>query len=553
MPKQMRDMNFQAVERTFASAGALAQHQALPSRRKPLRLPTFPAIERTGVKAFNMTNSTTMGSTTLNTDARYYAFFRTPSLPLWESVPTLNTNGYGMARRANLGAQGGGFAAPNEVGESQDLTNYFQTDYTYEPISVGDTSLAGAMLPYAIDDNKNVWFYAPNCTGNGIFPNNVGQQVGIRFKTDNALGPLGAWVCQIETLNSWTTSDTQTYNIPLGYGALNTHIEGYTSVNCIWWRPLSLTCTTTTSVQTTVNITDIYCGIATTGSTFSSTVVLNSPPPSFLMPKVYVPREFDQAPALWQDTRCTAACVLFQNVTAVLYKEGTAKACRLLATDFNAGYSTSTLPTNFGLAYGATRPELKYNGQLARGFYTFAGPDQASSNFRDWTVGSTTSGTDFQRIPFRLDAFAYVNFIELADVQSVANSGTVLSLTTDFHIEFRSTSTLWDVAVTRTSLETWHRAQVALSAMPCFFENLTHMEEVANIAARLAGFALGPQGKVALSVGRAVGPPIARAAFMVGKKAWKAVMGPKQEKKTKKNGPPKPQPKKQAKAKGGKK
>ncbi len=49
-----------------------------------------------------------------------------------------------------------------------------------------------------------------------------------------------------------------------------------------------------------------------------------------------------------------------------------------------------------------------------------------------------------------------------------------LACTVDWHIEFRTTSTLFQIGLCTLTLETMHQAQVALAAVGYFFENFNH-------------------------------------------------------------------------------
>jgi len=527
--KPMGGNGYSAIERTITSAPQLAQQQALPGKRRPLRLPTYPAIERTAVKAFNSTTTSTFGTSAVG-DGKYFALFRSPTNYLWESTSGNSPQaGFSVYRTNNLSSTGTGSAVPLAPGESLDLSNLFPSDQVYPQGSFGDTSFMHSPCPMAIDDLNRVWFYSPNCDG-------VQNNFGVRLKTNGAVGPVGSYLLNVEYCTNWSTTDTRTMSLTMGIPSADTTvIEGYSSINGIWFRPTNLICTAAASASSVRSITNIHCGFCNSGSSFSG-VAPGGVSGTFLIPKIVAPKELMAAPTLFEDTRATAIGVLFSNVTANLYKEGTAKACRVLANEFVVGGGPTTLQSNFDSLYTSTRPELKYNGPLAKGLYTFTPPDTESSIFRDYTTQLSNNNLFDIPPPFRLDSFAYVSFIQFVDTQSAGgtNNGTVMNITGDLHIEFRSASTLWDVAVTRTPLEVWHKSQLALAAMPLFYENLTHMEDVARIAGRLAGWAAGPQGRVAMQVGRVVAPQVVKAAYALGKAAVNRVSKP----------PPKPsQPK----------
>lgn len=490
-----------------ASASRLAQVQAVPHDFPPHRLPTYPAIERTSTLKFTYNATTVVPATS----SRYAMLIRAPVSQLWLSS---------VARAAPKGAQyynnsGLNIALPSNTGESVDLSSIFKGDTSYS-LNTVDTAIM-ANYPYAVDRNNDVWFYAPA----------NGTQFGMRLVMSPGV-TTGNWGFVFDYSPDLTLQSTTT--VIIGSGATGNNIQGFSSTAAGWLRLRSISCGASAGANST--ITQVWVGISTEG-TFAPANGANLTP--FWEPAA-VPSELNRAPMVYSNTRATAVAALFQNVTAVLNKEGTVTAGRFPVPETGA-FSGAFLATGFDSQQATLAAEERYFGMLEKGFYMFARPDELSSDFFDWTDTATTS-----KAVVRMDAAAYYYIVKFTDLAGTTGNESNLAITMDTHVEFRNTTALWPTEVSRTPLEEWHRAQVALAAIPCFYENFIHISEIAALARAAAQWAT----PIVMPYAKTAGKKLIAAAANA---AYKKLNAPKQQRKSDNgNGKGKNKPKPPAKA-----
>jgi hypothetical protein len=178
------------------------------------------------------------------------------------------------------------------------------------------------------------------------------------------------------------------------------------------------------------------------------------------------------------DTRTTASAVLLTNVTKVLNKEGTVLAGRLL--------NRHTEAWNFDSArLSQLHPAEKAMLPLETGFYTYAPPSTDMATFFDYTMTLTGDYAEInstERYPvFRLDNTAYANCFILADSDAATPSS--FAVNTDWHIEFRNNSTLFQIGMSAITLEAFHQAILNLVSHGFFFSNGKHKGLISKIIA----------------------------------------------------------------------
>jgi len=172
------------------------------------------------------------------------------------------------------------------------------------------------------------------------------------------------------------------------------------------------------------------------------------------------PVEFVNSQIPWSSVRTTAVAVLGTNVTQVLNKNGTILAGRLNPNLVNAWEATTQTVAGLHPAEKAYLP-------LETGFYTYCPPSTDLAFFADCTL-NTSVGAPNAPI-FNLDNDALYNKLFLA---TTVNSQ--LAITTSWHIEFRTTSSLFQVGLSAMTLESLHAAQLVLAENGFFFENPEH-------------------------------------------------------------------------------
>ncbi len=180
------------------------------------------------------------------------------------------------------------------------------------------------------------------------------------------------------------------------------------------------------------------------------------------------PTEFSNSALPWFSTRTTAAAMLCTNVTQVLNKGGTALGGRISPNVYNPFNTMQSV-------VAALHPAEKAFLALETGAYTYVPPSTDMVNFWDYTMPVTAGAATFPI--YRLDNDSLVNLLFL----STTATAEIFALTTDVHVEFRTSSTLFDIGLSAVTLETLHQAQLVLAQAGFFFENPTHSKVLSQI------------------------------------------------------------------------
>jgi len=242
----------------------------------------------------------------------------------------------------------------------------------------------------------------------------------------------------------------------------------------------------------------MYCtaGTAVVNPAFGPTGLLTVSPgvTTSLYPGVY-PSELINSQLPWASTRLTAAACLFTNVSQVLYKSGTVLAGRVSPTAVN--------PWLVDQAYvNSLHPAEKAWLPLETGLYTYVPPSTDMASFWDYTIN-----VDGYKPVYRLDNDALVNVAFLTP----GSVGEVMAVTTSWHMEFRTSSALFQIALCGMPIETLHSAQLALAAAGYFFENPEHTGILSKLIAgvkKVTPYAIG-----ALSAFHPIAGGVAQAAW----------------------------------------
>ena len=161
------------------------------------------------------------------------------------------------------------------------------------------------------------------------------------------------------------------------------------------------------------------------------------------------PPQLAVSKAQFVDTRVTALAVKVINTTKVLNKEGTVNAARLdlrqVASDQVWALADSV--------FAGVHPSMRYFGALEHGLYSYFQPTAEAASFSNCLLADTS--------------FIVMDLAALPVVQAAVftdpDSGTNLAAAVDWHIEFRTTSTLFPIATCTSPIEQYHRAAIAVS------------------------------------------------------------------------------------------
>lgn len=487
-------MPYAKVRGATTALDVLAKTVAIPRDNRPIRLPTYPALERTAVLSFTDTLTLPVPA---GGDA--YAFLaRDPVCPLWAQC------------YADAGAVGN-YSTPTAYSVFRGLVT--EDDPYTIPANTGPVSLPITGGYYAVGFASD----SLGRDGQGA----VTRIPMIRYEGQYYMLPV-ADNLGFEILSTAATFTGATYSIAYDYiknGTVETNsFEGACTVVVSGTRAFATHAfASDTGLNCPIRVTSVLltitganavviksCGVGfTTQSTVSTSQSPLSSPTELSDYCVYpVTRVPERAVTTypWRSTRSTAVGCLFTNVTAVLNKEGTIEAGRCLLETFNP-FKVADYEEKIDSLY----PKDRYFGAMENGLYTFTLPDAGSESLRDCIpmtddIRACLGGKTVNPPVFDLSLLQYANLIIFKDLGSTSST---IAVTLDRHIEFRSTSVLFPVGFSTLPLETFHASQMALVRLGVFFENPVHLAAIAGLV-RTAVQAVAPYVMPVLrSAGRA--------------------------------------------------
>jgi len=461
----------------------LAQAISMPHEYAPQRFPSFPALERTAVMGFN-------APLTWNPIASSCKALlcRQAAYPLWLE--------YTRTQQGGAVAQAFGWPLNNAYGV---VTAGDRNSYTVHAgslyaksgvVSTGNPmipTISGAISPPAehpvagLDDKtgNGYYMYAPKGSKMYVIFNSnttvATNQLLVRVGFEYWKGPGEVSIDQGEL------------GITVLVGKNNAMATATNFADNTWTR---ITSVTLNSASAQIGTASISIVIVTGGTATHLPSALNDcgdvtvtqdlSTNGFLWPATVSP-EFSITTIPWTSTRTTAVAALFTNVTKVLNKEGTVLVGRVNPNVKNPFTCLSNDVTGL-------HPAEKAQLALETGLYTYCPPTTDMVFFADYTSNApnTYSGVnDATIVPiYRLDNDSFVNVGFFND----PDSGTALSINLDWHIEFRTSSTLFQIGLSTITLDSFHTAQLALVSAGFFFENFDHKALLQKVIGGLARF-----------------------------------------------------------------
>lgn len=435
----------------------LARSIALPHESTPVRYPSFPSLERTALMSFSV-------PTTLNLPASSGVKGFVTRQAIWPTWAVQTTAG-GVGQVVQWGFGQEGFSLP--IGTQSitmvtpEVTAAASTNTTASTENIGTSGLTSAYFSYPILGYDSGWTYAYipagatkayGVTGGGAFPTGSGIKVTWR-----------KWVAPGESIHfSPSALNPIVPGANLGNADVFGFPPGIEDTYGTWICPESIEYVQTGAGTPPLNMsihiawgngTVVYGPSPVTQGTYS----FGSATTSLMLP-LSSPAEYSNSVLPWSNTRTTATSALFTNVTQVLNKAGTVLAGRVAPSTKSPWDTTSTFMNTLHPAEKSFLP-------LETGLYTYVPPSTDLVEFYDYTVVGKTGYPQY-----RLDNPSLVNHFYFVP-SSVAET---LAVTIDWHIEFRTSSALFQIGVTPVALETLHQAQVALHSLGYFFENPDH-------------------------------------------------------------------------------
>jgi hypothetical protein len=439
----------------------LARQISLPGEHAPLRFPSFPALERTATMAFNAPTTINVSST-LSDSGSELTLFRSPTYPVWADF---YTDYYAIVEGTTSRAltSTGGVTIQNLTADPAYNNVMIYPNYRTSPTGQypGYTAVNGSFpskrWPVLGRDSGLEYIFVPRyCT---VFLT-VCTQVVTTAATNLGI-TLEQWVGPGEV------NTIETLGVILSGNRATTAAVVAKSDFGRWIRLREIAAQmpdTAPQLYYSLCVTTgaaLNGGPLTTGAGLITTTFdpLPTPRPNLHLP-VAEPVEFANSILPWQATRVTSAAVLCTNVTQVLNKNGTVLCGRLSPNINDAWTCTPSTLMNLHPAEKAFLP-------METGMYTYAPPSTDLVFFTDCTLNVSQGAP--QTPIFSLPNTALYNKAFFK-----CSVDEVLALTCSWHIEFRTTSSLFTVGLSAMSLESLHAAQLALTELGYFFENNNH-------------------------------------------------------------------------------
>lgn len=458
----------------------LAKQIALPHEYPPERFPSFPALERTAVMSFNQPSTVSVPAV-----GTKMAVFRQAAYPCWVNAEkSATTQFYSVNYSAGLQQANNAPSGSEMLVLMSVISNWSVTTKAATNLAVGFTG------------------------GPTTMANSYGYPV---LGVDAACGPIpftwipangtASFVTYATTASSrsdqieyevWTSPGETRIESPSPVGTLG-NTGAYIPITLptsgqsgFWIRPRTIGCilpSNTTMPPQYATLTYSFGGQSYAGSTTTAgTISLTTSGTLYPFLPIAAPVEFGNSQLPWYSCRTTAVGMLATNVTQVVNKGGSVMAGRIAPTIMSAFDVQQSYLAQL-------HPAEKAFLSLETGAYTYCPPSTDLVSFWDYTLP-----TAFGALPaapvFRLDNDSLVN------VLFYNNPGTVetLAINVDWHIEFRTTSALFDIGLSTITLETLHQAQISLAMAGYFFENPTHVtiiERVVEAAKKYAPMLMG--------------------------------------------------------------
>ncbi len=510
----------------------LARQISLPGEHAPVRFPSFPALERTAVMGFNQPYTLPLAAS----EATAVTLFRQATWPIWADETLSATMGWCYAVDFTVQSDPTAVANTGTIGEVVPAPYGWTVANRTAGTGVGVSFNQVHKFTYplvAVDDHAGpgLWIYAPaGCSLTVVVGSNVA------LPNTNFAADLDLWTSPGEYSTASLNGTCAAGNFS-GAATLAITTSG-------WWRVKSiigyqngagnLTLTTLSVV--------VSCG---THVFVPSAATLGTVTTTFVAAKTHIPMvapaEFVNSALPWYATRTTAVAMLGTNVTQVLNKSGTVLGGRVSPAVQNA-WSISSSYVN------TLHPAEKAFLALETGVYTYAPPSTDLVFFADYTL-NTANGAKASPV-FRLDNDSLYNKMYLTP-GSVAES---LAVTATWHIEFRTSSALFQVGLSAMTLESLHQAQLVLVEHGFFFENPEHEKLLGKIVSTAKKYAPGVVSMINPMAGRMLQSILSKSTA----KSVKPKPGPSKPpttsaKKSGMLGGPRPKPAPKPKGKGGKK
>lgn len=461
-----------SVGHPLRNVTGLAKQIALPGEHLPLRFPSFPALERTAVMGFSQPVTLELPAST----AVPITLFRQACWPAWADRSVVVA--YDVSYRSNYFTALAGLGTTNVTFDSQlsawGVNSHARSGGTNGTAVSGATNMAFSYPLVGRDTacpGPEFVLIPAGCASMIAANVNVQATAPITLRLD-----FETWESPGQVKNGF--GSTEPVNISILGGVYGGAVNIPATTANRWVRPVF--CSVDNGAGGTGTIVTVSIAVATaTDATYtasptgSGTVGWNGVTLKTVHVPLVEPAEFANSTLPWYATRVTASALLGTNVSQVLNKGGTILGGRLSPAVVNAWDATQTYISNLHPAEKAYLP-------LETGVYTYCPPSTDLVFFTDYTLNTAFFDTTVRPCPlFSLTNDSMYNKMFL----TASGVAETLAVTVSWHVEFRTSSALFQVGLSGMTLESLHAAQLALAESGFFFENPEHKSILNKIVA----------------------------------------------------------------------
>lgn len=446
----------------------LARQIALPHEYAPQRFPSFPALERTAAMGFS-----SVGTWSVPATGTVKAMLcRQAAWPLWLDQSLTSASDFAFQVSFSMQERNSG-SFPVAIVDTN-VRDWANTSRSASStfVGLGGTGSTTPLLPYPIVGLD---------AASGLMPYVYVPPGGVLSFTASCAAATVLDVIVNVVYERWVSpGEADTIAPTLSFTITGGNRGAFTAVTATggWYRVTSVGSTSAGSVFPDLVSLTSSMGVQnyTVSTTTRGTVTVADFTGTAFLP-FQAPAEFVNSSIPWSSTRITAAAALFTNVTQVLSKGGTALCGRIAPATVNPW---EVAAANINTLHPAEKAFLA----LETGAYTYVPPSTDLTFFSDFVLSvPKASGGDLPL--YRLDNDSMINYLFLTSAGVVET----MAVTLDWHIEFRTSSALFNVGMSALTLETLHQAQLGLSRIGWFFPNETHKSMIARVAQHLMSYA----------------------------------------------------------------
>lgn len=442
------------------SVGTLVKYFHRPMGKVPIRLPTYPGLQRTSILSFFV--PTSLNITSASTVR--LGFYPQPAFPLWAELPCTAETYFGSWLMTAASGGSTGVGTPGKLGGWAVGTS------ANTSLNVPIPAITGGLVPPC---QYLVTGVDTGCSSTPFIYVPPGFNAYSMFLFGLAIGTTAAsvgtgWEIWTAPGSTTTLGVNSTFSVANATGAMvaTPLIAAAANTGGVWIRPTVVNASVTFG-QAAVGLV-ITSGTATytaSASTNGSVAITATAASNSYMP-LMVPADFAISTIPWSDTRIVAGELRIQNVTSMINRGGSFTAARIVPEDTPITGWTAALVT-------AANPRDKLFAPADMAMTTFLMPGSDISNFYDCTYSATVGANGTVA---RLPVMSLNNPQPFQAFVITVPAAQTFALQPELHMEFRNQRSLFPLGFSDVHVDAMNRAAIILAQMPPFHSGLERPE-----------------------------------------------------------------------------